>query len=131
MGYSMAPKGEGRTLFVGALTALLGLFNIFQGLVLIIEDERYVASAEADFVLVGDFTTWGWIILLLGIFQLFVSGALFNGQPWGRVVGIIGTGLVALAQFPLLASGTPFWGLIIVGLCVWLIAGLAEYEPEG
>jgi hypothetical protein len=131
MGYSMAPKGEGRTLFVGALTALLGLFNIFQGLVLIIEDERYVASADADFVLVGDFTTWGWIILLLGIFQLFVSGALFNGQPWGRVVGIIGTGLVALAQFPLLAGSFPIWSLLIVGICVWLIAGLAEYEPEG
>lgn len=123
-------RGEGRTLFTAVLFALLGVFNIVQGLVLIVEDESWIATSDPDLVLVGDFTTWGWILLLLGIFQLIVSGALFSGQLWARVVGIIGASLVAIAQLPLLASTSPFWSLIIIVICIWLIYGMAVYGTE-
>jgi len=110
--------------FAAVMMIMTGGFQALVGLVAILEDEFYVATA--NYLFQFDATTWGWIHLLLGIVVFGAGLGVLSGQTWGRVVGITLAVLSATANF-LFIPYYPFWSLLIIVLNVLVIWALAAH----
>ena len=114
----------GAVVFAGTLMIISGLFQIFQGLAAILQDDFFVLTRSYAFDL--DVTTWGWIHLIGGILILIAGWSLFSGATWARVVGITLALLSAIANFASIPY-QPFWSILIIVLDVIVIWALAVY----
>ena len=74
--------------------------------------------------------TWGWIILVIGVAQLFAAYSIWRGGQFGRWFGIIAAGLSSIAAL-LSIPAYPFWSLAIFAVDVAIIYGLAAYGGQG
>lgn len=73
--------------FAGTMMIMIGLFQFFQGLAAIINDQFFVVTQNYAYSL--DITTWGWIHLLLGVVLMLCGVFLFTGNVIARAVGIL------------------------------------------
>ncbi len=120
-------RGLGRAMFVAILLLIAGALNIIYGIGAIADANFWVG--ENHFVL-GNLHTWGWVTLLIGLIQLFGGFSLFTGGAFGRVVGIVGASLGALAALLAVGGAYPFWALGVFAICLICIHGLVVYgEP--
>src|SRR4051812_35084720 len=59
--------------FAGGLLGLVGLFQVMAGTVALASVEYYTAP-ERSLLVDADYTTWGWVHLVLGLVALVVGG---------------------------------------------------------
>jgi hypothetical protein len=120
-------KGEGWLLFAGIMILLAGILNTIWGIAAIdkasffVEDERYI---------IEDLSTMGWVILVIGIIQLFAAFSIWSGGQFGRWIGMIGASLSAVGAL-LSIPGFPLWSIAVFGLDLLIIYGLAAYGGLG
>jgi hypothetical protein len=119
-------QGASWVLFAGIMIFLVGVLNIIWGIAAIGESRFFVADAQ--FVLSG-LNTWGWIMLILGVAQLFAAYSIWRGGQIGRWVGIALAALNAIGAL-MSISAYPFWGLAVFLLDVLVIYGLANYGGD-
>ena len=108
--------------FASALMALLGGLQIISGLTAIFHDEFFIVTQDKLIAL--DFTTWGWINLLIGLGVVTVGISLAIGKTWAQIVALILTVVSALASIAFLPA-YPLWSiasLVIAGLVLYAIA---------
>ncbi len=119
------PSGwaTGAILFAGIMMIVLGIFEAFQGLAAIVEDELFVVTE--NYILDFDVTTWGWIHLLLGLLVIFGGYALLAGRTWGRILGLILATVSAIVNFMWIPY-YPFWSILMIALAVWVIWALTS-----
>ncbi|HET9005465.1 MAG TPA: hypothetical protein VFQ04_02020 [Actinomycetes bacterium] len=117
----------GFILFAAIMMIMVGVFQAFQGLVGIFENEFYVTTR--NYLFQFDATTWGWIHLLLGLLVAFAGWGLLSGRTWARVVAITVAVLSAIANF-LWLPYYPFWALTVITLEVFVIWALAAHGGE-
>jgi hypothetical protein len=117
----------GMAIFAGTLLLLVGGFNVIYGLVALFKDQVLVATKSG--LVAFDVTTWGWITLLFGIFQICVGLAILAGQTWAIVVGVVLAVLNALEQLAFLQA-QPVWSTIIIAVDVLIIYGLTAHGRE-
>lgn len=117
----------GLIVFAGTLMIMIGVFHIISGLAALIEDDFYVTTP--NYLLEFDVTAWGWIHLIAGIVVAGAGFAVFSGQTWARVVGIMLAGLSAVANFAFIPY-YPVWSLLIIALDVFVIWALATHGRE-
>ena len=114
-------------MFVAILLLIAGILNVIYGIGAIADANFWVG--ENHFVL-GNLHTWGWITLIIGVIEIFGGLSLFTGGTFGRVIGIVGASLGALAALLAVGGAYPFWALGVFALCVICIHGLVVYgEP--
>jgi hypothetical protein len=120
-------KGEGWLVFAGIMVVIAGVLNTIWGIAAIdkanffIEDTRFI---------VEDLKTWGWVILIIGIAQLFAAFSIWSGGGYGRWIGIITAGVSAIGAM-MSIPGYPFWSLAVFGIDLLIIYGLAAYGGRG
>ena len=119
-------QGASWVLFAGIMLFLVGVLNIIWGIAAIGESRFFVADAQ--FVLSG-LNTWGWIILFLGVVQIFAAYSIWRGGETGRWFGIAVAVLNAIGAL-MSISAYPFWGLAVFILDVLVIYGLANYGGD-
>jgi hypothetical protein len=117
----------GFAIFAGAMMFMAGVFQAFEGLAAIFNGNFFVVGANYAFSI--DVATWGWVHLIGGIVVAFAGIAVFSGQAWARVLGIILAIISATINFFFIPY-YPFWTLLIIGLDIAVIAALAAYTPE-
>ncbi|MFF6916445.1 hypothetical protein [Streptomyces sp. NPDC012466] len=125
----------GLTAFAAVMLFLVGLLDIFRGIMAIAEDDIFVTTR--NYVFEYDLTGWGWIHLALGVIAVIVTIGLFRMTMWGRVAGVAIAGLVIIANFLSLPQ-YPVWsvvmialsGCIIWALCVVRAANLYDLSEE-
>ena len=66
---------------------------------------------------------------MLGILIICAGVAVFFGQMWARVVGILLAGVSMIANFVFIPH-YPIWSLTIIALDVAVIWALATYRRE-
>jgi hypothetical protein len=120
-------RGDGWLSFSAIMLFLVGSLNVFQGLLLIAKDEIYVTGPDESVVVVGDVTTWGWVILILGVLEIVAGGGVLARHQLARWFGIFVASFALLAQFPVFFGAYPLWSFTIVILCAMVIYGLAVY----
>ena len=115
-------EGTG-SIFGGTVLTTVGLFQFFEGLSAVLEDDVYVTTR--NYVYQFDLTTWGWFHLVVGVVCVAVGIAVFTGQTWGLVTGLVLATLSALSQF-LFLPWQPLWALVIIALNVAVVWALSR-----
>jgi hypothetical protein len=95
------------------------------------QQETYAISKSSFFIgdakyILSDLKTWGWIVLLIGVVELFVAFGIWAGSNVARWTGIVVVSVNAIAQL-LFIPAYPFWALAIFTLDVLVLYGLAAY----
>jgi hypothetical protein len=76
-----------------------------------------------------DFTTWGWVHLLLGV-AIFASGlGVLAGNLAARFVGVVLAGLNAIVAL-LFIEAAPVWGIILITVDILVIYALTVHGRE-
>ena len=120
-------KGEGWLLFAGIMVLIVGILNTIWGIAAIdsasffIEDERFI---------IEDLSMWGWIILIVGVVQLFAAFSIWSGNQFGRWIGIISASASAVGALMSMPA-FPLWSLAVFGVDLLIIYGLAAYGGLG
>src|SRR6218665_1876576 len=86
-------QGAGWVMFAGIMILIVATLNIIYGIAAIdnarffIEDQKFILS---------DLHTWAWIILVIGVLQLFAGFSIWAGGEYGRWIGIITASVSAI-----------------------------------
>lgn len=116
-------KGGGWLLFAGIMILIAGTLNVIWGIAAIdkahffVEDKRFIIS---------DLSTWGWIILFVGVIQFIAAFSIWAGGEFGRWIGIFGASLSAVGAL-LSIPAYPLWSICIFGVDLLILYGLAAY----
>jgi hypothetical protein len=120
-------RGMGRAAFVAILLLIAGVLNIIYGIGAIGNAHFYAGGTH---YVIGSLHAWGWLTVLLGIFELFAGVSLLKGDTFGRTVGIVAASLGAIGSLLAVGGAYPFWSLGIFALCVICIHGLVIYGED-
>ena len=118
----------GWIMFASVMLILVGTFQAIAGLVALFNDDYYLVTRN-DLVISLDYTTWGWVHLLLGIVLVAAGLGLAVGQMWARVVGILVALLSAVVNIAFLAA-YPVWSTIMIAIDVLVIWALTVHGKE-
>ena len=113
-------RGVGRSMFAAILLMIGGVLNVIWGIAAISNSHFFVHNQHYVF---SNLKGWGWITLILGVFELFASLSLFGGRTFGRWFAVFAASLVAIESL-LSIPAYPFWSLAIFALSLWIIHGL-------
>ncbi len=115
--------GHGWLTFAGIMVIIVGVLNIIWGIAAIDQSSFFVGDTKLVF---HDVKTWGWIILLLGILEVFAGFGIFARNQAARWFGIIIAGLSLIASLTSI-DAYQTWGLAVVGIDILIIYGLAAH----
>jgi hypothetical protein len=115
--------GSGWISFAGVMIVMVAILNIIDGIAAISKSSFFVGDAK---YILSDLKTWGWIILGIGVIQLFVAFGIWAGNQLARWTGIVIVSVNAIAQL-LFIPAYPFWALAIFSLDVLILYGLAAH----
>lgn len=113
--------------FAAFMLIAIGFFQTILGFTALLNDQFLVAVNGT--LLLFDYTTWGWIHLILGIVSMVVGTGLFNGSTWARVIAVILVLLNFMAQFAFV-SVYPIWSIIIMVVDVLVLYALTVHGGE-
>lgn len=113
--------------FASFMMMLLGVFQAIAGLVAIFKDDFYVATSNS--LLVFDYSTWGWVNLLIGLVIVLAGMALLNGSTWARILAIFLAGLSFLANMGF-ANAYPVWSVVMMVVDVLVIYAVTVHGGE-
>jgi len=120
-------RGTGRALLAATLLLIAGTLNIIYGIGalddanIFVNDKRYIFT---------NLNTMGWVLIVLGIIQLTGGFSLMSGNTYGRVIGIIGGSLGAIAALLSIGGNYPWWSLALFFLCIYNVHGIFVYGGE-
>ncbi|QWZ08658.1 hypothetical protein KRR39_01990 [Nocardioides panacis] len=130
-GYQAPPEPSawtGWVTFAAMMMVLLGVFQAIAGLVALFDDGYYLVGPSGLVVNVN-YTTWGWVHLIVGLAALAAGFGLFRGAMWARVLGITVASISAIVNFAFIAA-FPFWALTMITLDVIFIYAIAAHGRE-
>lgn len=120
-------RGGSAVILAGAFLMLGGVLNVIYGIAAISNSKFFLNETK---YIISDLKTWGWIVLIIGILELFAAFSLLSGKTFGRWVGLIVGSLNAISAL-LSIPAYPLWSLAIFALSLWIIYGLAvHWEPR-
>jgi hypothetical protein len=117
----------GFSAFAGAIMILIGIFQFFEGLAAVVNDDFFVVTSKYAFDL--DTTGWGWIHMIIGVVIFLAGLGIFTGATWARVVGITLAIISAISNFFFIPY-YPVWSVLIIALCIIVIWALATLRPD-
>lgn len=123
----MNEQRSGWVTFAGVMLLIAGVLNVIYGIAAIGDSSFFINDTKYIF---SNLNTWGWIILILGVLQVFAAFSLWSGSLYGRIVGIGAAGISAIAAL-LAIPAYPFWSLAIFALDIVIIHQIATRGTEG
>ena len=117
------PAGAGWVMFAAVMLGLAGVWNFFAGIAAIGNAHVYVSHANYVF---SDLNTWGWIVMVLGVFQVIAALSLMSGSEVARWFAVAVAGVNMLGQLNFMPAN-PWWGLAMFAVDILIIYGLVAY----
>ncbi|MDA0181360.1 hypothetical protein OJ997_13725 [Solirubrobacter phytolaccae] len=118
----------GWVVFASIMLAVVGLINLVQGFAALFSEDYFVIQSGNE-LLVGDFETWGIVMLIWGGAQVAAGMGLNTGHGWARVLAVTVACVSILVQIAFLAA-FPIWSLTIIALDVIVIYALTARWEE-
>lgn len=113
--------------FAAFMLLLNGILQVVAGLAALLRDTYYVVGERA--LLAFDYTTWGWVHLVLGVVVICAGVALFQGSLWARIVAILLAMGNFVAQFAFIQS-YPVWSITAMIIDLIVIYALTVHGGE-
>jgi hypothetical protein len=120
-------RGSARALLAAALLVIAGTLNVLYGIGAISDAKIFVNDTRYIF---SNLHTMGWVLVILGVVQLTGGFSLAAGNTYGRVIGIIGASLGAIAALLSIGGRNPWWSLGIFLLCLYILHGIFIYGDD-
>lgn len=117
----------GGSVFAGVLLLVDGLINIFKGIAGIAQDDVYARLGQ--YVFKFDVTSWGWILLILGVVLLATGWGILSEAPWARGLGVGLASLSLVLNFMWLPY-VPVWAIVSIAIDVFIIWALCTDRPS-
>lgn len=117
----------GWVFFAGFMMIIMGFMQTLAGLTALLNNEWLVVTQRN--LLFLNFTTQGWIHLLLGIVVLIAGFYVMHGSTWARVVGTILAGISLIANLAYVNT-YPIWSIAIMVVDVLVIYALIVHGGE-
>ena len=114
-------RGAGRATFAAVLLLIAGTLNIIYGIGAL--DSANIFANDTRYIFTN-LNTMGWVLIVLGLLQFTGGVSLMAGKTYGRVIGIVGASLGAIAALLSIGGSNPWWSLAIFALCVYIIQGI-------
>ena len=95
--------------FAATMMVMIGAFQVIAGLAAIFDDDFFVVTPNYVFDL--DVIVTGW--------------ALYSQKLWAAMAGIVFATLAAIENFFFIPY-YPFWSIVVIALCVWVIWSLTR-----
>ena len=124
---AVSPWAVGFTVFAAVVMMMNGIFNFFQGLAAVIEDEFFLLTRNYAFDL--DVTTWGWVHLVTGVIVSTAGFFLFSGALWARLVAIAVAVVSSIINFFYIPY-YPVWSILIIVLNIGVIWALTFHGRD-
>jgi hypothetical protein len=70
------------------------------------------------------------VLIILGVIQSAGGLSLYVGNPFGRIIGVGGAGLGAIAALLSVGDGNPWWSLAVFLLCIYVLQGILIYAED-
>lgn len=121
-------KGAGRVAFAGIMLLILGVLNIIYGIGALDNANVFVNDTRLIF---SDLNTLGWVVIVIGVFQLTGGFSLLAGNAYGRIIGILAGSIGAVVALISVAGAFPWWSLAVFFLCCWVVWGILVYDEDG
>lgn len=115
--------GSGWITFAGVMLMVVATLNIIDGIAAISNSKFFID--DASYILSG-LNTWGWIVLVIGVAQVFVAFGVWAGNQLARWLGVAIASVNVVAQLMFIPS-YPFWALAIFSLDILVIYGLVAH----
>jgi hypothetical protein len=116
-------RGLGLVIFSAVLLAVIGFFNLLDGIAAIANSHIFIGNAH---YVVGDLRAWGWVMTIFGAVQLLAAVGVWAGNQLARWFAVAIVGLNAIAQMFFIPA-YPFWSLLIIAADVVALWGLCAY----
>ena len=113
-------------LFAGVIMCINGMLSALYGLGAILNDEVMTVGGRG--VVIWDFTTWGWIVLVLGLAITLIGVGLIVGRTAARWLGVVVVSLHAIGYFGTI-SAFPLWAMLVIALDVLILYHLIARWP--
>ncbi|HET8975801.1 MAG TPA: hypothetical protein VFN15_04145 [Solirubrobacterales bacterium] len=114
-------------MFAAIMLLIVGTLNIIYGIGAL--DDANIFVGDTRFVL-DNLNTLGWVLIILGVIQLTGGFSLAAGNPYGRVIGIIGGSLGAIGALLSIGGNYPWWSLGIFVLCIYIVHGIIVFGDD-
>jgi hypothetical protein len=114
--------------FAGVVMVLLGIFELIAGLVALFRSDWLLVTSN-NLVVNFNYGAWGWLHFAIGVLLILAGLAVFAGQMWGRVVGIVLAVISAIVNLVYIGA-YPLWSLVIIAIDIVVIYALAVHGRE-
>jgi len=116
-------RGLGLVVFAAVLLAVIGFFNLLDGIAAIASSHVFIGNAR---YVVGDLRAWGWVMTIFGAVQLLAVLGIWAGNQLARWFAVAVIGLNAVGQMFFIPA-YPFWSLTIIAADVVALWALCAY----
>jgi hypothetical protein len=120
-------RGGARVAFAAVLLLIAGTLNVIYGIGALDDANIFVNDKRFIFT---NLNTMGWVLIIVGIIQFTGGFSLMAGNTYGRVIGVAGAGLGAIAALLSIGGAYPWWSLGIFALCLWILQGILGYGED-
>ncbi|WP_031509413.1 DUF7144 family membrane protein [Streptomyces megasporus] len=117
----------GLVIFAGVMLIIGGILDVLRGIMGIAGDEIFVTTP--NYVFEWDATGWGWTHLLLGVLAIAVGAGLFGGMLWARIVGVLISAALLVANF-LSLPYYPLWSVVLIAFYFFVIWALCVHQRD-
>lgn len=120
-------RWTGWVYFAGFMMIVMGFLQGIAGLTALLNNKWLLVTERS--LIAFNFTTWGWIHLLLGVLILAAGFAVMNGAVWARTVGVV-IAMMSLVANAAYANTYPVWALVAIVIDVLVIYALTVHGNE-
>ena len=117
----------GWIVFAGFMMILMGVVQGIAGFTALLNNDYLLVTQQS--LIAFNFTTWGWIHLLIGIIVLIAGFYVMHGSTWARVVGTIIAAISLIANLAYVNT-YPIWSIAIMVIDVLVIYALIVHGSE-
>jgi hypothetical protein len=121
-------KWAGWVFFAATLMLLVGFYQIIVGFVALFDDD-FFAVPNRNVLISVDYTTWGFVHMLLGVAAVVSGFGVMLGQTWARIVGVVMAVVSVLSNVAFLAA-YPIWSVTIIVVDIIAIYALIVHGGE-
>jgi hypothetical protein len=123
-----ATRWTGWILFASFMMLMNGVIGLLEGLMALVNDDYYHVTASG-LALSVNYTTWGFVHLVLGVALIAAGIGVMAGNMAARIVGVVLAGLSALVNLAFIEAA-PLWGVIVVTVDILVIYALTVHGDE-